>query len=66
MEDDWNKMMHRVDNRQNWLRSACDIRHEECDFHAKGMRLIERKNASSGHSSIEGKDGNSNNLGTES
>ena len=36
----------------NGLHSACDFRHEACDFHPKVMRLIERKNASSGHSLI--------------
>ena len=50
MGDDWNTLTHRVDSRQNWLHSACDLRHEACDFHPKGMRLIERKNASSVHS----------------
>ena len=29
---------------------ACDFPHEACDFHPKGMRLIERKTTSSGHS----------------
>ena len=38
-----------VDNRKNWLHSACDFRHKACDFHLKSMRLIERKNAPSGH-----------------
>ena len=36
MEDDFNTLKHRVDSR-----SACDFRHEACDFHPKGMRLIE-------------------------
>ena len=51
MEDDWKTQTHRVDSRQNWLHSACDFRHEACDFQPKRMRLIDRKIASSGHSS---------------
>ena len=43
MEDDWNRLTHRVDSRQNGFHSECDFRYESCYFHPKGMRLIERK-----------------------
>ena len=50
MEDYWNSLTHRVDSFQKGLHSACDFQHEACDFHPKGLQLIDRKNPLSGHS----------------